>query len=751
MKRSVNILLIVVLTCLVGALGFFGYKLITSGDKVLVPDFTNKTVNDVNTWCDSLEYVACSISYEYSDDLDKDFVIYQSISPDEEVTESITFIISAGKKVIIDLPTIDKNTTKETIEAWAKENGIITVNFLEEANDTVDKGGIIKIEPSEIYSLDTPINVYISTGKKEDASKAIEVESGAYINLTVQEFETKVKALGLKPTHATEKDDTSSSVTKGNIVWHGSGTYEKDETIRYGICKGESVIEVTKGSMVGLTVEEFKTKVSKLGTKGLKATHKDDYDAYSSTIAKDLIVFHGSGDYDEEEEIGYGICKGIDEDRIIITYGTYLGKTADELSTSVKSLGTKGLTTNHKSEKDEYSSTIEKGKIVWHGSGEYEDEEIVNYGLSLGKNASEEKTDSSEIVVKQGDYVGKTLSEFEETVKKLGLVPYHRSEWDVKDTTKTSNTIARNGYGTYVKDEKISYGLYIGNSSSDIVITKGQYVGKTLDEFKKICSDLGLVPEPSEVYHDDYSDTIAKGSLDYHGSGTYTKGEVIHYTLSLGKKADAPKVNVESYAGKTETEFKTYITSKNLKAGTRTTEYSDSIASGLIISNDTGSISEGSSVNYKVSLGKDTRVNVGNYAGKAETELTTFLSNNGLKASKSEEHSSSVAAGSIISNSTGLFDKDATVTYTVSLGKAQFDVMEVDTYNSAYSDCNSYEKMVNRLQTMAFSKFTNVTYQKGSDKNYSSGVIISIKVGNTTSYQPGKYDSDIAIVVTIQE
>ena len=751
MKKSVNIILIVILACLVGALGFFGFKLITSGDKVLVPDFSNKTVNDVNTWCGSLENVACSITYDYSDSIDKDYVVYQSISPNEEIYDSISFIISAGKKVLINLPTIDKNTTKETIEAWAKENGITNINFVEEANDTVDKGGIIKIEPSEIYATDTPINVFISTGKKEDVSNAIEIESEKYINLTVTEFETKVKALGLKPTHATEKDDTSSSVTKGNIVWHGSGTYEKDETIRYGVCKGVNVIEVTKGSMVGLTVEEFKTAVTKLGTKGLKPTHKDDYDSYSSTVAKDLIVFHGSGDYDEEEEIGYGISKGVDEDKIIISYGSYLGKSVDDLTTAVKSLGSKGLPVNHKSDKDEYSSTIEKGKIVWHGAGEYEDGETVNYGLSLGKDSSKETTDDKEIVVKQGDYVGKTLSEFEKAVKDLGLVPFHRSEWDVKDTTKTSNTIARNGYGTYVKDEKISYGLYIGNESGDIVITRGQYVGKTLDEFKKICSDLGIVPEHSEVYTDDYSDTIAKGSLDYHGSGTYTKGEVIHYTLSLGKKADAPKINVENYAGKTETEFKTYLTSKNLKAGTRTTEYSDNVAAGIIISNDTGSIAEGSSINYKVSLGKDTRVNVGNYAGKDETELTTFLTNNGLKGSKSEEHSSSVAAGKIISNTTGLFDKDGTVSYKVSLGKAQFNIMSADSYNSLYSKISRYDDMVNQLKTGPFANFTNVTYQKGNDYELTSGMIISIKVGNTTSYSPGDYDSDIAIVVTIQE
>lgn len=749
MKKRFNFVLIIILTLLVGALGFFSYKFFFSNDKVLVPDFTNKQINEVNTWCNSLEKNPCTISYDNSDDVENDYVIYQSISANEELGDSISFIISLGKKVSIKLPTIDKNTNKDVIESWAKQNNLTNVNYFVEASSTVDKGGIIRIVPNEIIALDTPINVYISSGKKETENKAIEVESGKYINLTIEEFEAKAKELGLKPVHAQEKDNTSSTVKKGNVVWHGSGTYEKNENIRYGICKGESAITVVKGTMVGLTLDEFKSKIATLGNKGLKAKHNADYDDYSSTIAEGLIVWHGSGDYEEEEEISYGLSKGEDKNKIIVSYGSYIARSVDEFNNAVKALGTKGLKPNHKTEKDEYSETVAKGNIVWHGSGEYENEETINYGVSLGKENDVEE--SEEIVVKQGTYVGKTLADFKSAVEKLGLVAYHREEWDIRDSTKSSNTICRNGYGTYEKGEKISYGLYIGSESEDIVVTKGQYVGKTLDEFKKICNDLGLIPEHSEVYSDDPSDTIAKGCLDYHGYGTYVKGEVIHYTLSLGKKEDAPKVNVISYAGKTESEFKTYLANNNLKVGSKTSEYSNTIASGLIISNDTGSIYEGASINYKISLGKDTRINVVNYSGKAESELSSFIANNGLIANRSEENSSSIEAGKIISNSTGLFEKGATITYKVSLGKAKYSIMDVDSYNSIYQDCTSYDAMVSKLRNNAFSKFNNVTYAKGNSHELSSGKIISIKVGNTTSYNSGDYDFDIPIVITIQE
>lgn len=752
MKKSVNIIFIIILVVLLGALGFFAFQLFNTNDKILVPDFSGKTVEEVNSWCNSLDKNPCNVTYENSDDVEINKVIYQSISADQELNDSISFIISLGKIEIIDVPIIDKNTTRDVIETWAKENELVNIKYIPENSDSVEKDIVIRIEPLNINSKDTSINVYISSGKA--APDSIEIKANEFINLTVEEFEKKAKDLGLKPLHASEKDATSSTVTKGNIVWHGNGSYEKDENFRYGICKGTYVINVIKGEYVGLSLDEFKTAIKSLGAKGLKAVHKTDYDSYSSTIDKDLIVFHGSGDYEEEDEIGYGLSLGKDSDKIIVSYGSFFNLTVSELETAVSKLGKKGLKPNHNTDKDNYSKTVAKGNVIWHGSGEYEDEEVLNYGLSLGK--SKEDLENEEIVISQGVYIGKTLDEFKKEVDMLGLVPYHREEWDVKDANKSTNIIARNGYGTYKVGENISYGLYIGGSSDskEIVVSKGQYIGKTLDEFKKICSDLGIVPEHSEVYSDAYNDSIAKGCLDYHGSGTYTKGEIIHYTLSLGKKSDAPKVTVTSYAGKTESEFIKYINGLKLKLGTKKTDYSNTIESGKIISNDTGSFIEGSSINYTVSLGKDNRINVGNYAGKPESDLTSFLSSNGLVASRKEANSSSVPSGMIISNDTGLYSKGNAVSYVVSLGKAQYQIMVPDTYNQIVLQLSSesYDDTVEILSSGVFSTFTNVTYVKGSDEEHQlRGEIISIQVNGKTNYEPGYYDSDAKIVITITE
>jgi len=819
-ENKINAVLIVLLVGVLGTLGFFAYRMLNYEEPILVPDFTNKTELEVQEWCKTFENNPCTITSDYSESVDKDYVIYQSISANEEMGSSISFIISLGKKIDINIPQISATTTREDIENWVKENNLVNVNFIQEANDDIEKGIVIRIEPNVIQTIDENINVYISSGSDKQTS-SITVKKNSYIDLTISEFETKVKQLGLKPVHAESKDDYSSSIEKGKIVWHGSGEYVKDEDIRYGLSKGkdENTISVVKGTMVGLTLDEFKDAVSKLGTKGLKVKHNEEYDAYSSTIDKELIVWHGSGDYKDEEEISYGLSLGEYKDTIIITYGTYLNMDIESFTEAVSVLGDNGLKPNHNTSKDSYSNVIEKGKIVWHGAGTYIDGETINYGLSLGKesNKNEEiiikqgqfvgktfeefKTEveklglvvkhkeewdskntskatniicrngygtytvgesisyglytggssSSDIVITEGQYKGKTFEEFKTAVEALGLVPTHKSEWDVTDTSKDTNIICRNGYGTYEKGEKISYGLYIGKnaSSGEIVITKGQYVGKTLEEFKKIVEGLGLVAEHSTIYNDDYSSTIAKGSLDWHGSGTYTKGEVIHYTLSLGKEE---KINVSSgYEGKTVSEFETYISGLGLSASKSGSDYSETIAEGLILSYSAGSYSKGSTVSYKVSLGSNPNVTV--KSGLQGYSVTDFR--NSIPSTLSIEHDTSLDKYStyqkdtICSYTSGTYKKGDTVKYGLSLGKAPVTINAVDFYNKQYGvNYHSYGEMETKMKEL-LSGFTNISYESCTSMNRDPGMIEKIKVNGSETYEPGEYSADTNVVVYI--
>lgn len=715
---------------------------------ITVIDFSGKTEADVNAWCQSLEKNPCVILTKNSDEVEKGKVIYQTIIGDELLheDESITFYISLGKTVNINIPTIDKNTTKEIIENWAKENSLTNVNYLYEINETVDKGYVIKIEPSTINSASDEIKVYVSKGKSEK-TETIEIIAGTYANLTVEKFEEKVKTLGLVPTHDSETDAFSSTVAKGDIVWHGSGNYINGEKIRYGLSKGknENLISVSKGTYIGVTVDEFKTAVAKLGKKGLKPVHNEDYDDYSSTISKGNIVWHGSGDYEDEENITYGLSKGIKEGNIIVSYGSLTNKTVESFTSIVKNFGSKGLVPNHNTSKDEYSDTIKKGYIVWHGSGTYEDGETINYGLSLGSKEAE----SNEIVVKEGTYIGNSLDDFKKAVEALGLVPYHRSEWDVKGSSDKLNTIARNGYGTYVKGENISYGLYISSDSSEIIINKGDYVGKTLDEFKNIVKGLGLVPEHSEVYDDEYSTTIAAGSIDWHGSGTYVKGEVIHYTVSLGKLESVTVA--PGYVGKSVTEFENYIKSLGLTPKNTGTDYSDSIAAGLILSYTSGDYAKNSTVNYVTSSGTNPNVTVSaGLEGKTAAQFIAAIpSSLSVEHDPSKDEYSSYAENTVCSYRSGQYTKGSTVYYGLSLGKAPVYLERPEAYNNIYGvQCNTFDLMKTQMQSI-LSSFSNLSFESVTSRDKNPGQIDEITINGSSTYEKGNKPADSVIVVYI--
>ena len=610
-KNKTNIFLTIALSLIVGAGIFFGLMYHNSKNEIIVPDFSNKTKKDVETWCKSLEDNPCSFTIDYSDTIDKDYVIYQSIKANDVLSGNISFIISDGKLIEINLPEINDETTKSIIEDWALENNVNNITYVEEYSDEVLEGYAIKIEPNTGITLQTSIVVYISKGVDEsiDANGIIHVDADKYIKLTEAEFIKKTKALGLTPSYVSKKDDYSSTIEKGSILWHGSGDYIKEEEIHYSLSlgkkDGDTTIVVKADEYVGKTEEELKTIISKLGTKGLTAHHGHSY------------------------------------------------------------------------YKDEYSDKYAKGVVIWHGSGTYEDGEQFNYVLSLGK-----KGDSSSIYVEVNQYVGKTEEQVIEAVKKLGkkgLTPHH------------------------------------GHSD----------------------------------YTDEYSDKYAKGVVIWHGSGTYDEEEQFNYVLSLGP---APKVEVVSKAGFSESEFKAYVTGLGLKLGNKTSEYSESVTAGSIISNQTGNLKVGTSVDYKVSLGKDTRVNVANYAGKSVSELETFLSSNGLVANKSTQYSSSVAEGIVISNTNGLLNAGSTVSYVVSLGvepEKEEDVMPAPNYD--YLQGGSFDDTKNNLASGPFKNFTNVTYtpEVSGTTGLSPGIIMSLKVNGVEVAKRDTYPLSTPIEIVI--
>ena len=605
MKRfflsKTNIILTFALVLVVCAIAFLSNRLINNDKKSIVPDFYESSRNDVVEWCNSFKNGSpCVIKEDYSDLVENGKLISQSIKPGEKIVDNITFIYSKGKLININVPNNDGELRIEDIEKWALNNNIeLPINYIEENDEVVAKGYILLIDPLIVTNDTNAITIHVSIGTPISEDGTIEIKSEIFNGLKPRKLELKAQELGLIPNHDKNKDVHSKKIPVGYIVWHGSGTYEKDETINYGLSLGP------------------------------------------------------------------------DLESIIVDAGDFIGKTEDEFIELVKKFENGKLVATHVEDRDDYSSTIKEGSIVWHGSGEYEDGEKISYGLSLGKD--------TRIIVNSGEYVGLTYEEFEKTVK---------------------------GFGTK--------GLVPNHVNSD-----------------------------SSSHEDDYSDSIAKGSILWHGFGEYEDGEKISYVLSKGP---APTVVVGSFANKTEDELLSFINSNKLSVGKRTEEYSSEIASGKIIRNDSGNIKQGKAINYVVSKG--TAILVADYAGKDESELVSFLNNNELKSSRSEEYSNSFNAGLIIRNDSGNYGKGDTIRYVVSKGPKPVEKYHIMLAMYYPQNIDSYDEMVSYLKNNSFKDFTNVTYS-GEESDKTAGIILKIEVNGRSDYSDGDYPADTPIKIVI--
>ncbi|MCR4634126.1 MAG: hypothetical protein K5648_08385 [Erysipelotrichaceae bacterium] len=694
--NKINYLILLALLASVGAVGFLGYEFFLSEKDVIVPDFLGKNKEEVFEWCGQLdEKYACDIVYEGSRSVEKDIVFQQSINAGSKLNDKIMITISSQLIKPAALPQLYE-AQRSTIETWAADNGIANVSFVEEFSDTVNRGIVIRMEPTDSIYQDTPVTVYISKGKENAANDPIQVKYGEYSNLTVAAFESQVKGLGLVPNHKTSKDSYSSSVNKGNIVWHGSGTYTYGETINYGICTEESKssgdIVVSKGAYVGYTEDNFKTKATELG---LKANHNTAKDDYSDSIAKGSIVWHGSGTYEKNETFNYGLSLGKKDGSssdIVVKAGSYVGYTEENFKKKAEELGLKA---NHNAEKDGYSDSIAKGSIVWHGSGTYVKNENFNYGLSLGK-----KDAPKTVTVSAGTYVGKSEEEIQKAAVTLGLVPVHKTAHDAYSDTVAKGKVVWHGSGTYNTNDSsdpFNYGLSLGKSDGSssqagddqIVVKSGAYIGYTEDNFKKKAEELGLKPTHLSS-RDDYSDSIAKGSIVTHGYGVYEKGEAFNYGLSLGKK-DVPKtvtVSAGTYVGKSEEELQKAAVALGLVPVHKTAHdaYSDTVAKGKVVWHGSGTYNTNDSsdpFNYGLSLGKsdgsssqagDDQIVVTNgaYIGYTEDNFKKKAEELGLKPThltSRDDYSDTVAKGSIVTHGYGVYEKGEAFNYGLSLGK----------------------------------------------------------------------------------
>lgn len=470
-KISCTLLALLLVSCL-GA---------CSKKATIVPDFTGKNVREVYEWCAEIDLnYACEVSYINGDGVEQDLVMEQSVKGGSRLESDISFKISNGIYPEINVLHITEDTNISDVEIWKQESGLQTVNYVEENSDTVARNHIIRIEPVSGIHKDTPVTVYISKGPKETPvpeNKEIVVTFGDYIGLTVEEFEAKARQLGLTPNHNKSRDKFSAEIDFGKIVWHGSGTYVKDEVFNYGICINE--INVSANQYYGWAEKDFKAAAEKLT---LVPLHLTERDAYSTEIDKGDVVTHGYGTYVKGEDFKYGLALGPAKVK-----SGYEGASEEVFLNYLSSLTLKGKRSVQTSDK------VAEGRIISYNTGSYSTGNSVSYIVSAGP----------QLTVKVKDFAGESEETFLNFLKKNGLKPGIRS---VQSSMVSAGIIISNDSGEKKKGDTINYVV----SSGPVIPTAHL---DSLENIQKMFTDpdggFNGAKEKAQIY------LMSSGFIDY--------------------------------------------------------------------------------------------------------------------------------------------------------------------------------------------------------------------------------------------
>ena len=237
-----------------------------------------------------------------------------------------------------------------------------------------------------------------------------------------------------------------------------------------------------------------------------------------------------------------------------------------------------------------------------------------------------------------------------------------------------------------VSEQKTEAGEEVAkNTTIEVVVSSGlvgdsitvpDVSGMTEDEAQSALENAGFRNISSEfTYHDSVPSGQVIGTTPEANAEATEDTEIL---MQVSKGAE--RKTVPNVVGQKDADAQNAIKSAGLSVGTVTYEYSDSVAQGIVISQsvDGGKkVSAGTTVDLVISNGPEpaAKVNVPPVTGTSESNARQLIQNAGLSVGTvTYQHSSSVAAGYVISCSPGVgssVDEGTSVSLVVSTGPEQ--------------------------------------------------------------------------------
>ena len=286
-----------------------------------------------------------------------------------------------------------------------------------------------------------------------------------------------------------------------------------------------------------------------------------------------------------------------------------------------------------------------------------------------------ENPNETEDMVEVPNVVGMTEDDAKETLNDEGLgfkvVSREESKEYEKGRVSEQKTEAGEEVAKNTTIEVVVSSGLVGDS-----ITVPDVSGMTEDEAQSALENAGFRNISSEfTYHDSVPSGQVIGTTPEANAEATEDTEIV---MQVSKGAE--RKTVPNVVGQKDADAQNAIKSAGLSVGTVTYEYSDSVAQGIGIAQsvDGGEkVGAGTTVDLVISNGPEpaAKVNVPPVTGTSESNARQLIQNAGLSVGTvTYQHSSSVAAGYVISCSPGVgssVDEGTSVSLVVSTGPEQ--------------------------------------------------------------------------------
>ena len=266
---------IVAAVALIGFLiWFFGMRA-----KIVMPDFTGKTIKDVGTWAqqNKIENTAIARNYEYSLEYETDVVISQTPAAGTRVKTNtpITLTVSQGAdpNEHVDFPDI-KNMTLDELNEWKNTNKLTKTKISTEFSTTTEKDAVISYELKNVSENDFTRGSTLTVRVSKGPAPAGQVTVENFVGKNYSEVVTWANNKKLKLARQEMNSDTvESGFVISQLPASGQALAEGD-TLTVTVSKGKGV---KVPNLVGYSKEQLEAWSSSKNNSGITIVKQSKY------------------------------------------------------------------------------------------------------------------------------------------------------------------------------------------------------------------------------------------------------------------------------------------------------------------------------------------------------------------------------------------------------------------------------------------------------------------------------------------